>query len=284
MQVFEIFELEEYPYMEAREISEGIFIKDIIPEKSQNKVFLIVDHVGKKVWTYYGPESSIKIQVYGVLLANKMREQMKLFYKVDSLNRYTLDNSFFLELIHTKIGTGKAKSIKKEDFGDLSQLKTNPPYITIFWDINSKKVIESVYELAYPTNLIRKFLIIGGTIYAEEEVLEKFLEEEKVIKKPEKLGRLNNGFTFFNDQAYSTRLLIKDRKIEAIELFVSEEEKQSSLELEIPIIGEEKYTREGDFDTLEEAFQIPPPDFSDEEIKRMDLHDKLKTSEEKDEE
>ncbi len=100
-------------------------------------------------------------------------------------------------------------------------------------------------------------MIIGGQIFTDEEITESFLMEEKLIIRPVKLGRLNNGFTFFKDHKYSTRLIIKDRKIQGIELYISKDDKSPSLELQIPVILEEKFNKPGSIKNLIKAFQIP---------------------------
>ncbi|MHA1688799.1 MAG: hypothetical protein ACTSUN_05605, partial [Promethearchaeota archaeon] len=190
MQVFEVHEIDQYPYMETKEVLEGLYIKDVIMEKGKEKVFLLVDHIIKRIWIWNGPESSIKLQVYGALLANRLRNQLKLFYRVYFLNTLSKKDPKFLEIINAKIGKGKARDIKKEDFGDLNQLRMNPSYITIFKSLNKHKIIEQLQELPIPDNMVRKFIIMGGDIHAEEEIIKNFVKEEKIIKKPEKLGRI----------------------------------------------------------------------------------------------
>ncbi len=281
MQIFEVLEVQDkYPYMEAREIFEGFIVKDIInSDSSKKKVFLIVDHVEKKIWAYFGEESSIKLQVFGVLLSNRIREQLKLFYRVDFLNNFSPNDPALHEILKNKIGQGKANEITIENMGNLEQLKISPPYITLLKNSNPTKVIENVYEFPQPDKFIRKFLIIGGAIYSEEEIINKFVEEEEIIKKPVKLGRLNNGFTFFDDQDYSTRILIKDRKIEAVELLIPEKERSQPLELNIPITKNPKFTNEGNLESLIDAFQVPPAEFTVEEIKQVELFEKIKSIE-----
>lgn len=71
------------------------------------------------------------------------------------------------------------------------------------------------------------------------------------------MGRLNNGFTFFKDYNYSTRLIVKEKKVQAIELFTRKDDKLPTLELKIPIIYKEKFSKVGSLDELINAFQIP---------------------------
>jgi hypothetical protein len=117
-------------------------------------------------------------------------------------------------------------------------------------------------------------MIMGGQIFADEEITEAFVKEEINVVKPEKLGRLNNGFTLFTDQNYSTRLIIKDRKIQGIELYVKEEDKSTPLELQIPIIHEEKINKFGSIEDIIRAFQIPnqlPEELSEETSSKDDI-------------
>ena len=100
-------------------------------------------------------------------------------------------------------------------------------------------------------------MIIGGAIFTDEEITESFVKEEKITIKPVKLGRLNTGFTFFQDHNYSTRIIIKERNIQGLELFVDEKDKSPPLKIEIPLIYEEKFNKPGSINSLVKAFQIP---------------------------
>ena len=71
------------------------------------------------------------------------------------------------------------------------------------------------------------------------------------------MGRLNNGFTLFTDHNYSTRLIIKDRKIQGLELYIKKDDKSTPLELLVPVIYEEKFNKPGSLEDLIRAFKIP---------------------------
>ncbi|MHA2393405.1 MAG: hypothetical protein ACXAEX_15800 [Promethearchaeota archaeon] len=269
MQIFEVIELTEFPYMETKEEVDGISVGDIIDDSSFDKVFLLVDHDTKRIWTYNGPQSSLKIQIYGGILAGMLRQQLRLFYRVYPLNKYSKTDKEFQELMNKQIGAGRAKIIQKEDFSG----PTPDKYVvnTSIQGPNVKKALEYVEQFPPPENLSRRFMIIGAQIFTDEPITEAFVKEEKTIIKPAKLGRLNNGFTFFEDHNYSTRMIIKDRKIQGIELYVNKDDKPSSLELEIPIIYEQKFSKPGSIKSLTDAFKIPDQhpkeDEKEEEIK-----------------
>ncbi len=255
MQIFEVVELKEFPFMETKEVVEGTTVRDIINNYSNSKVFLLVDHDTKRIWTLNEPQSSLKIQIYGGILAGMLRQQLKLFYRVYPLNLYSNSDKEFQEVMDKSLGVGRAKPIEKKDFskptpdkfivGDLIQ---NP---------NMKKAIEYISQIPQPENLLRRFMIIGGQIFTDEVITEAFLKEEKNIIKPVKLGRLNNGFTLFKDHDYSTRIIIKDRKIQGIELYINKDDRSPPLELKIPLIYEEKFSKPGSIKNLTKAFQIP---------------------------
>ncbi|MHA2269037.1 MAG: hypothetical protein ACXAB8_14660 [Promethearchaeota archaeon] len=253
MQIFEVIELKEFPFMETKEVAEGTLVREIISNGSNKKAFLIVDHDTKRIWTYNEPQSSLKIQIYGGILAGMLRQQLRLFYRVYPLNMYSITDSEFQEIIDKQLGAGRAKPIEKKDFSTPVQDK----YIIDVSSPNFKKAIEYISQFPQPENLLRRFMIIGGQIFTDEEITESFLLEEKKSIQPKKLGQLNNGFTFFKDHNYSTRLIIKDRKIQCIELYVEEKDQSPSLELQIPVIYEEKFSKSGSINTLIDAFQIP---------------------------
>ncbi len=255
MQVFEVIEINEFPYMEMREVTQGQSVGDILNETSTDQVFLLVDHDTKRIWTYNGPRSPFKVQLYSGILAGMLRKQLRLFYRVYPLNMYSKEDKKFQEIIEKQIGGGRANAIEKSDFPE----QTPDKYVTDVSISNPKinQALEYINEIPHPDNLIRRFMIIGGTIYTDEKITESFLKEEKTIIKPIKLGRLNNGFTFFQDHSYSTRLIIKERNIQGIELYVHEDDTSPSLRIEIPVIHEDKFTKAGSIDKLLKAFKIP---------------------------
>ncbi|GAF95054.1 unnamed protein product, partial [marine sediment metagenome] len=161
----------------------------------------------------------------------------------------------FQDIMDKPLGPGRAKPIEKKDFS-----KPTPDRFNVRESIqnpNMKKAIEYISQFPQPENLVRRFMIIGGQIFTDEETTESFLKEEKTVIKPVKLGRLNNGFTLFKDHNYSTRLIIKDRKIQGIELYCSKDDISSPLELKIPVIFEEKFSKPGSIKNLINAFKIP---------------------------
>ena len=127
--------------------------------------------------------------------------------------------------------------------------------------------METINSYAQPEDLKRIFLTIAGNIYSEEDIPEAILEEEKHSTNLVKMGRLNNGFTFFSDRNYSTRIIVRNRTIQGIELYVNNFENLPSLRIKSPIIHEEKISNKGDMDTLMKAFQIPEslPDDDDDD-------------------
>ncbi len=257
MQVFEALELKEFPYMEIKEIFEGKTINDIINGANEEKAFLIVDHDKKGIWTYNGVKSSFKLQIYGGILAGILQKQLKLLYKVSSLNFYSKESKKFKELMEKPVGGGRVQPIKKEDFPrQISDEKIGRD-LSIFSHLNVNKVIEEINEVSKPDNYLRKIMIIGNNIYSDEQEPVSFLQKEKEIIKSIKLGHLNRGFTFFGDFNYSTRLIVKDRKVQGMELYVNKEEKYPTLELKIPTIYDVKFSNIGDINELINSFHIP---------------------------
>ncbi|MHA1491155.1 MAG: hypothetical protein ACTSRI_16090 [Promethearchaeota archaeon] len=279
MQIFEVITLNEFPYMSNKEIFYMNSAKELINENNSDKVFLLVEHDKKLVLTYNGIKSPFKIQIYGGILAEMLKKQLKLFYRVSSLNSYAKNSKFYKEIMNKAVGGGIAKQVQREAF---FKPKLNKKYkkniIIIKKNLSVTKVFENINKIPYPEKLERKFIIIGGTIYAEVEETDAFVKEEKKIMKTEKMGRLNSGFTFFDDRNYSTRLIVKERKIQGIELFIPEQDKFTPLELVIPIINEERFSKTGNIESIYEAFQFPAEEDSQEleKVKRDMLLKEIK--------
>ncbi|TFF83943.1 MAG: hypothetical protein EU552_02065 [Promethearchaeota archaeon] len=255
IQIFEVIEVREFPYFLTVDASDGEFVRDKINPINNHKVFLLIDHDTKRIWTYNGIYSSLKLQVYGGILANMLRKQLRMFYRIYSLNRYAEEDKEFQEILNKPLGPGRAKTIDKDDFEKPSEQSTVGNIAIKQPRLN--KVREEIKNYPIPEHLNRIFLILGGNIYSEEEIPESFLKEEKVNVEPIKMGRLNNGFTFFNDRNYSVRMIVRDKSLQGVELFVKKHEKVQTLNLKVPTILEEKYNKPGKIESLFKAFQIP---------------------------
>jgi len=92
------------------------------------------------------------------------------------------------------------------------------------------------------------------------------------------MGRLNNGFTFFNDRNYSIRVIVKDRAIQGVELFTPDYEKYDSIKLKVPVIPEEKFNRPGKIESLIESFNIPEKIPDDEKLNQGSNLDQSKNN------
>ena len=264
-QIFEVLEVREFPFFISIEIDDVSKVADVINFMNSHKVYLLVDHNKKRIWTFNGLNSPFKLQIYGGILAGMLRKQLKLFYRVYPLNMYSTENPEFQEVMEQSIGPGRAQSIGEKDFsktaidGTVGEIMIHNPKL--------RNAMEVINTYAKPEDSNRIFLIIAGNIYSEEEIPEAILKEEQYSIKTVKMGRLNNGFTFFSDRNYSTRIIVRNRTIQGIELYINSYEKIPSLRIKSPIIHEDKISNKGDMDTLTKAFNIPEslPDVESEE-------------------
>ncbi|MFX0049316.1 MAG: hypothetical protein ACFE8G_14330 [Candidatus Hermodarchaeota archaeon] len=269
VQIFEVLEVREAPYFLTVEVEEGEIIADVINNVNSRKVYLLVDHDTKRIWTYNGQNSSFKLQIYGGILAGMLRKQIGLFYRVFALNKYSADDPEFENVMIKTIGPGKAKSIDKEDFSVSISQSTLANILIHNPKLN--QALENINSYSKPEDFDRIFLIVAGTIYSDEKTPKSFLSEEEGTENLVKMGRLNNGFTFFDDRNYSTRVVVKNRSIQGIELFVHNYDKIPVVQIKTPIIQEEKFSKEGDVNKLVSAFHIPEslPDVESEDKETM---------------
>ncbi|MBY9002682.1 MAG: hypothetical protein KGD73_01800, partial [Candidatus Lokiarchaeota archaeon] len=77
MQIFEVLEIREYPYFLTVDVSDGEVVRDIVNDLNSHKAYLIVDHDTKRIWTYNGINSSLKLQLFGGILAGMLRVQLR---------------------------------------------------------------------------------------------------------------------------------------------------------------------------------------------------------------
>ena len=124
-----------------------------------------------------------------------------------------------------------------------------------FTVFKERKLFAYINQFPKPSGYARRLIITNDNVYTEEDVVEEFVSNEKNISKIVKLGCVNNGFTFFNDRNYSTRIITKRGETQAIELYVQNRDKVEPIELEIPLIYEERFRKTGSLDALLNAFQ-----------------------------
>ena len=105
-QIFEVLEVREFPYFVTIDIDDVPIVGEVINVKNSRKVYLLVDHNKKKIWTFNGRNSPFKLQIYGGILAGMLRKQLKLFYRVYALNMYSTESPEFQEVMEQSIGPG----------------------------------------------------------------------------------------------------------------------------------------------------------------------------------
>lgn len=263
IQAFEVIEIREYPFFLTIEASDGELVRDIINDINRDKVYLLVDHDTKRIWTYNSPYSPLKLQIFSGILAGMLRKQLRGFYRIHSLSQYTQDDEEFKEIMNKPLGAGRATTINKDDFPSESEIM-NENQISIKTP-KMNEALEAINEYPLPPNYDRIFLLIRNTIYSEEEIVESILTEERTAKKEVKLGQLNNGFTFFNDRNYSVRIIVKHNEIQGLELYVPKHEEIPLVKLKTSVMKEVKFSRPGKMNSLLKAFKIPDA-IDDEEV------------------
>lgn len=257
LQIFEAIELKKVPYMETKEINEGGTIREILfNSDNEQKAYLLVDDDLKRIWTYNSEKCSFRLQIYGNILAHMVSRQLRLFYRVYPLNIYNINDQKFQEILDKSISGGRTKPIGEDDFKSPTYGMNVGPDISVIQAIDVHKAIEYIEDIPKPEDYIRKFLIIGGNVFTDIETTESILAEEKSVRKPLKLGRLNRGFTLFDD-AYSLRLIVNNRSVQGLELYVDKNSKPKALDLNIPVFEEERFSNAGNIDVLLNSFQIP---------------------------
>ena len=180
-QIFEVLEVREFPYFVTIDIDDVPIVGEVINVKNSRKVYLLVDHNKKKIWTFNGRNSPFKLQIYGGILAGMLRKQLKLFYRVYPLNMYSTENPEFQEVMEQSIGPGRAQSIGEKDFsktaidGTVGEIMIHNPKL--------RNAMEVINTYAKPEDSNRIFLIIAGNIYSEEEIPEAILKRSNIQLK-----------------------------------------------------------------------------------------------------
>jgi len=238
-------------------LPENTIVDNVINKENSENVYIIIDHNSKRIWTYNGQKSSFKLQIYGGILAGMFRKQLRLFYRIYALNKYDQKHETFKELMAKTLLPGIAKEITEKDFPSILNENIIPQELSVHPGLKIKAALEQISELPMPNDFFQKFLITGVNIYTYEEIIDSFIPEEKKINKLIKLGRLNDGFTIFDDNDYSIRLVINKRNIQGIELFLHKEKQKPAFDLKIPVIYDERFNKKRNVNDLLKAFKIP---------------------------
>ncbi|MGV9199511.1 MAG: hypothetical protein ACOC4M_11920 [Promethearchaeia archaeon] len=259
MQIFQPIILEKYPYMKTKAVTEGNTVKEILESpENQDQVYLLVDHDKKRILTYNGARSSFKLQIYGGILAHKLRIQLRGFYRVFPLSGHPKDSKLFTEILEKPLGGGRAEEITESDFTEQHELEQKRGMLSVHQGLRVNKALEYINKLPKPQDLRRECILIGANIFVDEKKAKALITEEKDEESLKKMGKLNSGFTFFGERTYSTRLIVKNKKVQGIELFVPEnKESQEILNLKVPVIYDEKISQSQDINVLVNAFNIP---------------------------
>ncbi len=261
MQVFEVIELENSPYMETKELFLEAFTeitaKDLIDKK---KVLIFIDHNEKRIWTYYGSKTSIKLQMFGGILAKKFRAQLKLFYRISNMNEYALNNKKIQKIVEQKVGPGRAQPITRENFNKFTipgEKTGTVKDVCVHTGLNRKDALELLKSIPLPENFYPKIILIGGDFYSYESELNSYIvkKNEKITIK--KLGQIPNGIFFDKTYTYSSRLIIKNGKVQALEYYIPKDLKIEAEQLKIPIFLEEKFLTPRNISSLFKSMKIP---------------------------
>ena len=257
--------------MITTEIVEGNTVSDIVNSpNNQDQVFLLVDHDKKRILTYNGPKSGFKLQIYGGILAKKLRIQLRGFYRIFPLNHS--DSDIMQETLEKQIGGGRAKEITEADFTEQHELEERTQNLSVHQGLQINKALENINNLPRPEGFRRECILVGNNIFVDEKKAKALITEKKEEINIKKMGKLNAGFTFFADNAYSTRLIVKNKKVQGIELYVPQQESsQEVLKLKMPVLFNDKISSSHDVSLLEEAFHIPEeyPEDRDKTIKEQ---------------
>jgi len=122
LQIFEVIELDEPPYMITKQIHRDPFPRVIAKELiDDEKVLILIDHDEKKIWIYHGSKSTKQIQMFGENLAKKFRKQNLFLYRICNMNEYKNNNNIIQKLLNQWVGPGTAKPITRENFNEISR-------------------------------------------------------------------------------------------------------------------------------------------------------------------
>jgi len=220
-------------------------------------VYLIVDDNKKIVWIYKGERAPLLLQIYGAMLQNDMRIQLKVYHSND-LNKFHSKSDIYTEVMDATVKPGLAPELSlKEKLGEKKGLpsisESRMLETCVHQGVVTKEIIPQVVEFENPPGYQRHMSLISGILYNEERNVERFITETKEKTNLNKIGTLPNGFYFLENM--SSRLFIKDGKVACLDYMINEKEDLGESRVKVPVLHREKFHREGNINILMQKFK-----------------------------
>ncbi|GAB4319688.1 MAG: hypothetical protein Kow0069_23360 [Promethearchaeota archaeon] len=256
------------PSNETEEITEGTLNEILTPDG----VFLVIDPEHNKVWYVAGPLAPLPEQVWGKLLANEYRAQLKLFYKVVDANG--INHNLFVKLLEKSPSGGKATEIKREvvtlesepgeeeerprlsmkDVVEVSRAREVCVHAGVIRQNALKRIKEVLNEEYTPPHLVSEFVLCESGIYVRQEEAGSFLKPQDVEEHLRRIGDLRDGFFFLPGR--SSRLIAQRGRVLGLE-FLAPKVLVRHLELKVPLPPEKRLSEPRDPSILVKAFHAP---------------------------
>jgi hypothetical protein len=233
-------------------------------------VLLIADENTKTLWIWKGSTINVRKKFLSARAAVQLNNQKGRVFKSNAIEEGTEPEEFLSLFNNTEVRkatskkrttsvTNKTKKSKSDTIpSPITESVTphveetvppqkTPPVSTSFIQENKEQPYEMTLKIEEITNLfgeppegfVRDYVIIGSAVYGMVVSKSNFLGTETIDKSYQKLEDIKDGH--FVAEGYIPRVLVKDKKVKAIEFIKKHEDetKQEDVTKEIKAIKKE---------------------------------------------
>ncbi len=291
------------------ELLTGDSVEEIL---NPNQVIILTDDASRTVFLFKGKKAPLVEYWIGKRLALEIRKHMRGFYSIKELN----DEESIKRIYNEPVGKeGKIPEVfnpnlhemKKDENSEIEPVPLPEDKIILknemSWmaDIDLEKLkVFGTPDIGKTQEKIQSFdevpgheselVLMGTALYNRKEIITSFMHDNKLEKKTEikfhKLGNLHEGYFF--QSSYSSRLIIEDGKLKALEFLRKTDGKNRNEkklpddhpmrgDIMAPVLLRNDLITENDFEIIQNAFQLEEPEPFD------DVYERAKNYEEEEE-
>ena len=193
-------EKEEFQEIERREE-----VKPLHELLDSEYILLFIDHRRKRVWVWYGIETTIRSRVAAIKNAEQVRDNYAFAFKISGINEG-------LEPLDFRILVGL------EEEKEYIQEEIEPIYMGLEEQdevISHEKILLLLKKINVPEGYERKYVIVNNEMFYYKEFIDKSsnVKTERLFDLQEEV---EDGSYFMTD--FLTRLVFSFNKIKLIEL------------------------------------------------------------------
>ena len=250
---------------------EGNTVGDVLTD---SHVALIVDTTSREIYIYKGNKSALVLYFIALRLAKELKRVKRGFFSIkksiepdllESLRSKPitngnsvpeLKNPGLFETDEPPKAPADPSKIQDIEQDALWRERLTPKEIPVFQNIKITKNLDDLKELPDVPEFRTEMVMINTSVFSYSEDLSSFLKGRKVNRRLVKLGNLPEGYFF--TEGLSSRITIKQGRVQSIELLRKESDKKTQTgRINAPVLFIPRILTERSLNLIQDAFQRP---------------------------